>query len=67
MGDGQVAGVARWPATLKASVKLTPLGRQGKSRHEKRAGCEARPLDGYLDFSETTRRVIRPSSGTVSS
>ena len=30
MGDGQGARVARWLATLKASVKLVPLGRRGK-------------------------------------
>ena len=30
VGDGQVARVARWLATLKASVKLVPLGRRGK-------------------------------------
>src|ERR1035441_9206090 len=30
MGDGHVARVARWLATLKASVKLVPLGRRGK-------------------------------------
>jgi hypothetical protein len=30
MGTGQVAPVARWHATLKASAKLVPLGRLGE-------------------------------------
>jgi hypothetical protein len=66
MGDGQVARVARWLATLKASVKLVPLGRLGKLKRRLNLYSAARLLASsgmFWEFFIGRDKGLIPRSG----